>query len=117
VAVTYRLVLEEHIKDIGCFITESEYDISKLKSKRILELGRAVVRQEYRNGSVIKLLWRGLIKYANLYNIKYMFGTGSFQGVNPDEYAHALSYISYNKLFAHDVRPYTRKIDRELKNI
>lgn len=117
VAGTYRLVLEEHIKDIGCFITESEYDISKLKSKRILELGRAVVRQEYRNGSVIKLLWRGLIKYANLYNIKYMFGTGSFQGVNPDEYAHALSYIYYNHLSPQDVRAYARKNSRELNMV
>lgn len=104
VAGTYRLVLEEHIRNIGSFITESEYDISKLKTEKLLELGRAVVKEEYRNGGVIKLLWRGLITYAKLNNVNYMFGTGSFQGVNPSEYEHALSYIYYNHLSPQDVR-------------
>lgn len=113
VAGTYRLVMDEHIKDIGYFITETEYDISKLKSERILELGRAVVKEEYRNGSVIKLLWRGLIKYANLHNIKYMFGTGSFHGSNPLDYDHALSYLYHNHLSPQDVRVQAREEARE----
>lgn len=104
VAGTYRLVLEEHIKEIGSFITESEYDITKLKSNRLLELGRAVVKEEYRDGSVIRLLWRGLIKYALIKNVKYLFGTGSFHGQNLNEYDHALSYIYYNHLSSEEFR-------------
>lgn len=117
VAGTYRLVLEEHIKDIGSFVTETEYDISKLKSEKLLELGRAVVKEEYRNGAVIKLLWRGLIKYANLNNIKYMFGTGSFQGVNILDYDHALSYIYFNHLSPQDVRVQAREDSRSNLNL
>ena len=101
---TYRLVKKEHIKIHGKFVTEYEYDISKIKQYEVLELGRAVVKEEYRNGSVIMLLWRGLTKYALANNIKYMFGTGSFQGINPEDYKHALSYIYYNHLSDEKVR-------------
>lgn len=117
VAGTYRLVLQEHIKDIGSFVTESEYDITKLKSKKILELGRAVVKSEYRNGIVIKLLWRGIVQYANLHKIKYMFGTGSFHGVNYTDYAHALSYIYYNHLSPLEVRVQAREYSKKELNL
>ena len=117
VAGTYRLVLQEHIEQIGSFITESEYDISKLKSWKLLELGRAVVKEEYRSGGVIMLLWRGLITYAKLNNINYMFGTGSFQGNKPSEYEHALSYIYYNHLSPQDVRVQANTKSRSKMNL
>ncbi|MCK9470465.1 MAG: GNAT family N-acyltransferase [Bacilli bacterium] len=117
VAGTYRLVLEDHIRTVGSFITESEYDISKIKSKKILELGRAVVKEEYRTGAVIKLLWRGLVKYAQVNNINYMFGTGSFQGIDPSSYDQALSYIYYNHLSPQDVRVQARLESRSNINL
>lgn len=101
---TYRLVRKKHIKSIGHFITETEYDISKIKKYEIMELGRAVVKEEYRNGSIIMLLWKGLIRYATMNNIKYMFGTGSFHGINPQDYDQALSYLYYNHLSPIEVR-------------
>jgi len=112
VAGTYRLVLEKHIKNIGKFITEDEYDISKIKSKRILELGRAVVKEEYRNGVVIKLLWKGIFNYTKLHNIKYLFGTGSFHGIDHLKYEHALSYIYHNHLSPQELRVQARKNSR-----
>ena len=117
VAGTYRLVLQEHIKDIGSFITESEYDISKLKSEKLLELGRAVVSGKYRNGAAIIMLWRGLVRYAQTNNIKYMFGTGSFQGVNPLDYSQALSYIYYDHLSPQEVRVRARLDSRSDMNL
>lgn len=117
VAGTYRLVLEEHVREVGSFITESEYDITKIRSKKLLELGRAVVKEEYRNGTVIKLLWRGLIKYAQENQINYMFGTGSFHGTDPQNYEQALSYIYYNHLSPHDVRVQARKGSRSNINL
>lgn len=117
VAGSYRLVLKKHIKEIGKFITESEYDISKIKNENILELGRAVVNEKYRNGAAIRMLWRGLINYAMINNVKYMFGTGSFHGTNPLDYKQALSYIYYNHLSPQDVRAYARKNSRELNMV
>lgn len=114
---TYRLVMKKHIEDVGSFVTEDEYDISKIKSNNILELGRAVVTEDYRGGSVIKLLWRGLIKYAKLNNVRYMFGTGSFFGNDINEYKHALSYIYYNHLSPQDVRVQAREHSRSKINL
>ncbi|MGI6768324.1 MAG: GNAT family N-acetyltransferase [Bacilli bacterium] len=98
IAGTYRLVRKEHIKEIGMFTTEHEFDISKIKDYEILELGRAVVRNEYRNGGVIALLWRGIVKYVATYGIRFMFGTASFFGIDPTPYRHALSKIYHNHL-------------------
>jgi putative hemolysin len=98
IAGTYRLVRKAHILNIGKFITELEFDISKIKDYEILELGRAVVRNEYRNGSVIALLWQGIVQYVVTNNIRFMFGTASFHGVSPLEYKHALSSIYYKHL-------------------
>lgn len=114
---TYRLIRKEHITKIGAFITESEYDISKLKKYEIMELGRAVVREDYRNGSVIMLLWRGLTRYAINHNIRFMFGTGSFQGINPGDYKHALSYIYFNHLSEEKIRVQTAKPPRSPMNL
>lgn len=98
IAGTYRLVRKEHIKEIGMFTTEHEFDISKIRDYEILELGRAVVRNEYRNGGVIALLWQGIVKYVAAYGIRFLFGTASFLGVDPTPYRHALSKIYHYHL-------------------
>lgn len=98
VAGSYRLVRKEHLENIGFFATESEFDISKIKAYPILELGRAIVKKEYRDGSVIALLWAGILNYVLAHGIKFLFGTASFHGVDPSKYRHALSAIHYRHL-------------------
>ncbi len=95
---TYRLMNKEHLKFKNQFICETEFDISKLKncSENILELGRAVVDVNYRNGVVIKLIWQALFKYSQIHNIRYLFGTASFHGVDFDDYKHAFAYLHDN---------------------
>ncbi|MEI8348291.1 MAG: GNAT family N-acetyltransferase, partial [Pseudomonadota bacterium] len=39
-----------------------------------LELGRACILENHRNGAVIDLLWKGIGRYANLCNAQYIFG-------------------------------------------
>ena len=97
---TYRLMSSEHLIYKDKFISESEFDISKLKScgQKILELGRAVVNKDYRQGTVLKLLWRGIMKYAKLHNIRYLFGMSSFHGVDENNYKNAFSKLYYNYL-------------------
>lgn len=100
---SYRLITEEHIGN-GTFYTEEEFDISNLKHKNILEVGRAFVKSEYRNGSVIMLLWRGILRYAVDHDARYIFGMVSFHGTSPQQYDHALSYIYYHHISPEDTR-------------
>lgn len=92
---TYRLIRKEHLNNLQTFLTEVEFDITNIKNIdcEILEIGRAVVREDYRSSNIISLLWKGIINYALSYNIKYMIGTACFHGTNPMEYKNALSYL------------------------
>ncbi|NLD27058.1 MAG: GNAT family N-acetyltransferase [Acholeplasmataceae bacterium] len=98
IAGTYRLVKKEHIKTIGMFITEKEFDLTKIKDYEVIELGRAVVRKEYRDGTAIALLWQGIVRYVTTQKIRFLFGTASFYGVDPNKYKQALSLIYYQHL-------------------
>ena len=72
--------------------------LSNLKQYEILEVGRAVVKEEYRDGITISMLWKGVIRYAVSENIDFMIGTASFHGINPYDYEDTLSYLYYNHL-------------------
>lgn len=97
---TYRLMTNKHLKHKNEFICESEFNISKLKQcpENILELGRAVVHKGYRQGTVLKLLWSGILDYSKMNNVRYLFGTASFHGVNTDDYKNAFSKVYYSNL-------------------
>jgi len=104
IAGSYRLVRKDHIKEIGKFSTESEFDISPLKEHEIMELSRALVRKEYRDGSVISLLWEGILSYVLAHGVRFLFGTASFHGVDPAPYRNALSTIHYDHLSPVEIR-------------
>ena len=106
---TYRLIKRSHIKDLGRYLTENEFDISKLNGYEVLEVGRAVVKEEYRDGAAINLLWKGVIRYAIEEGIDFMIGTASFHGIDPYEYKDTLSYLYCHYLSPEDIRCTVRK--------
>jgi putative hemolysin len=59
-----------------------------------LELGRACVHKDYRNGITISLLWEGIMEYLMLSNTKYMFGCSSVKTMDKEK---ILSMIYYFK--------------------
>lgn len=97
---TYRLIRREIAKKVGSFYSASEYDISSLIEYpgEILELGRSCIDSEYRTGSVMQILWKGLASYIFRHNIVLMFGCASFPGIDLKEHAQALSYLYYHHL-------------------
>lgn len=101
---TYRVIKKSHLINGLSFLTESEFDLTPLKKYEILELGRAVVKEEYRDGSVIGLLWSGIIRYAVEENMEYMIGSASFQGIDYTNYVDVLSYLYQNHLSPEDIR-------------
>lgn len=79
VVACYRLLASpfKHASDI--FYSQTEFKIDEFinNGEAKLELGRACVHKDYRRGTVILLLWRGLIEYAKLTDVRYLFGCSS----------------------------------------
>lgn len=111
---TYRLIRKEHAEKVGIFLTEKEFNMDNLKNKNcdILEIGRAVVKEEYRSGLVIGLLWKAVIRYALTLKVKFLFGTASFHGTDPSIYQHSLSSLYYNHLSPPETRTFAREKSR-----
>ncbi len=78
------------------FKSEEEFDISPLKDSPygIAETGRAVVHGKHRTGGVIGLLWRGLFSYMQERDLRYLFGTCSLHGTDPDVHINCTSYLN-----------------------
>jgi putative hemolysin len=91
------------------FYTQGEYDIAPLiaaKSPRyrFMELGRSCVLKPYRTKRTVELLWHGLWTYVREHKVDVMIGCASFEGVDPDEHAMALSFLYHNALATPDWR-------------
>ncbi len=86
IAGTYRLqTFEMARKGVG-FFSETEFEISILgKSilKRSVELGRACISREHRNGRVLMLLWKGIWQYLNIHEKRFLFGCCSMDSQHP----------------------------------
>lgn len=104
---TYRLLRRQAMAKIGRFYTESEFDISAVKTYdgNILEVGRSCVHPDYRNRAVMQLLWRGIGAYVSKFGIDLMFGCASFHGTDPKAHALALSYLHHYHLAPESLRP------------
>ena len=97
---TYRLIRGDIATHFGGFYTSSEFDLSKIlnsyKNNQILELGRSCVHQDYRNGTIMNLLWKAIAEYVKLYDIKILLGCASFHGTDVMKYTNELSYLRKN---------------------
>lgn len=92
---TYRLIKREHVKSLNDkFLLEEEFDISGLKNRKVLEVGRACVASDYRSGGVIMMLWKGSLQYAIANGMDFMVGTASFHGTDVEPYRKQLAYLT-----------------------
>ena len=103
---TYRLLNYSGLNSDVSLYTETEFDLKKLKKQepRILEAGRSCVDKNYRDGRIIRLLWRGLSEYIVQKNIDYIIGCASFQGNNIEEVSERLSYLHHYHLAPKKIR-------------
>ncbi len=97
---TYRLLRGDITAHCGGFYTSSEFDLSNIlnsyKNNQILELGRSCVHEDYRNGTIMNLLWKAIANYVKLYDIKILLGCASFHGTDVMKYTNELSYLRKN---------------------
>ena len=86
---TYRVLTQENKRKIGRFYTESEFKLNKLitDNESVVELGRACVHKDYRNGAVIISLWSELGKFMKANNYEKMIGCSSISLLDGGQYA------------------------------
>jgi putative hemolysin len=94
----YCLMRKERAAKVGHWYSQAEFNVEKFNGfpGEVLELRRACVAREHRNRSVMQMLWNALAAYMFDYDIKLMFGCGSFPGLEPEKFRQALSYLYYN---------------------
>jgi putative hemolysin len=76
---TYRILTPLGAHRAGRYYMEERFDITAWKSCAPLavEVGRACVHRDVRNGTVIGMLWSGLAQFMWSHQLRYVFGSGS----------------------------------------
>lgn len=72
----YRMLPPPGAIAAGGLYTATEFDVSALDSLRpsLVEMGRAVVREDHRNGAVVLLMWAGILAYLDRCGYDYVTG-------------------------------------------
>ncbi len=106
----YRLLRDDQMPRIGRFYSDSEYDLSALiaSGRKLLELGRSCLHQDYRGGAGMMLLWQALAEYVTQHKIEILFGTASFHGTSIETLKHPLSNLHHKHLISPDLRVKSR---------
>lgn len=88
----YRLLSSRFTAE---FYSQNEFEMDCfLKWPGIkLELGRACIRADHRNGNAIDLLWKGLASYIKISRARYLFGCASVKDTRPEEVAKLMRFI------------------------
>jgi len=72
----YRMLSPTGAVAAGGLYTATEFDIRALDCLRpsLVEMGRAVVRKDHRNGAVVLLMWAGILAYLDRCGYDYVTG-------------------------------------------
>ncbi len=72
----YRMLPPPGAIAAGGLYTATEFDVSGLDPLRpsLVEMGRAVVRDDHRNGGVVLLMWAGILAYLDRCGYDYVTG-------------------------------------------
>ena len=76
---TYRILTPKQANEAGCYYSSGEFDLSHINHllDNTVEVGRACVHQNYRNGATITMLRGGLAKYMQTHGYEHMIGCAS----------------------------------------
>ena len=72
----YRMLPPPGAIAAGSLYTATEFDVRSLDALRpsLVEMGRAVVRSDHRNGAVVLLMWAGILAYLDRCGYDYVTG-------------------------------------------
>ena len=82
---TYRINIGPMSESGAGFYSSDEFDIKGFDNIRssVLEVGRSCVLPEYRNGTVVALLWAGISETLRRTEMHYLTGCGSLEDTRP----------------------------------
>ncbi|OZF42988.1 phosphohistidine phosphatase [Rhodococcus sp. 14-2470-1b] len=72
----YRMLTPDAAIAAGGYYTATEFDLTALNpaASSVVEMGRAVVRPEHRSGSVLGLMWAGILHYLEVTGLEWVMG-------------------------------------------
>ena len=108
---TYRLMTAEMARAGEGFYCDDEFDLTSLPDSvlgRGVELGRACILREHRNGTALFALWRGLASYLVWGSKRYLFGCCSLTSQEPKEGWALLRYLELEGHMHPDLRVFPR---------
>ena len=84
---TYRVQTGQRAAEGIGYYSAQEFDLTPYEKYRhkILELGRACVHVDHRKQKVLKLLWRGIARYAFANKSRYLIGCSSLTSQSSGE--------------------------------
>jgi putative hemolysin len=85
----YRMLPPSGAIAAGGLYTATEFDVRGLDALRVslVEMGRAVVRADHRNGGVVLLMWAGILAYLDRCGYDYVTGCVSVPVQGTDDEA------------------------------
>lgn len=87
-----RILTDEMAQGSGGFYSAGEFDLGMIHHLpgRAMEIGRTCVHADYRNGTVIGLLWQGIGRFVLEHGYDYLFGCASISLADGGATAHAI---------------------------
>ena len=101
---TYRILKRSVAKENIGFYSENEFEISKIYDlkEEVAEIGRSCVHPDYRDGSVISLLWSGLADYMVQKDVRYLMGCGSFHSTSGEVASQVYAFLKHKNGLAEE---------------
>ncbi|WP_405139384.1 GNAT family N-acetyltransferase [Nocardia sp. NBC_01388] len=72
----YRMLPPDKVTAAGGYYTATEFDLTAMDpaGNRMVEMGRACVVPDHRNGSTLTLMWAGILHYIQLTGYEWIMG-------------------------------------------
>jgi putative hemolysin len=72
----YRMLPPDKVAAAGGYYSATEFDLTAMdpEGHRMVEMGRACVVPDHRNGSVLTLMWAGILHYIQLTGYDWVMG-------------------------------------------
>lgn len=98
VIACYRVLSSQVKHKVSHYYSEGEFELGEFLQLpgNKLELGRACVHKDFRKGTVIALLWKGLMEYAKRAQARWLFGCASVTRKDFEKVGAFLSYLDKN---------------------
>jgi putative hemolysin len=83
---TYRLQTQEQARAGQGFYAAEEFDLAGMPSgvlESAVEMGRACIARDHRHSQALFMLWKGIARYMQRYEKRYLFGCCSLSSQDP----------------------------------